>query len=239
VKRRVALFVTCLVDQLRPEVGHAAAAVLRRAGCEVSFDPRQTCCAQPAFNAGFRAEATRVARHLIGVLESAEAVVVPSGSCTAMIHRLPELFADDEAWHARAERLAARTHELSAFLVRELGVQDLGARWEGRVAWHDACHGLRELGLAREPRQLLGAVRGLELIELPNADACCGFGGTFAVDFPDISSAILERKLETLGAGSVDAISSLDASCLLQIGGALKRLGSPVRPLHLAEILAS
>jgi L-lactate dehydrogenase complex protein LldE len=238
MKRRVGLFVTCLVDQLRPEVGLATAAVLERAGCEVVFDARQTCCAQPAFNSGFRDEARGVARHFVEVFEGAEAVVVPSGSCTAMVHRLPELFEGEPGWRARAERVAARTHELAGYLVRELGVTDLGARFEGRVAWHDACHGLRELGLRSEPRALLDHVRGLERVEMKGAEFCCGFGGTFAVKFPELSTAILDHKLAQLAEARVDAVASLDASCLLQIAGRLARAGSSVRTLHLSEILA-
>ncbi len=198
---RVTLFVTCLVDQLAPEVGLAAAEVLRRAGCEVLFEERALCCSQPAFNSGFRAEAAAVARHLVGVLEGAEAVVAPSGSCTAMIRRLPELLAADARWHERARKLAARTHELSEFLVRVLGAGDLGARFPGRVAWHDACHGLRELGLREEPRRLLREVRELELVEFANAEACCGFGGTFAVHFPELSTAILDPSSRSSRAG--------------------------------------
>jgi L-lactate dehydrogenase complex protein LldE len=239
VKRRVSLFVTCLVDQLRPEVGLATARVLERAGCEVEFDARQTCCSQPAFNAGFRADAARVARHFVEVFERADAIVVPSGSCTAMVHRLAGLLAGDARWGERAERVAARTHELTAFLVRELGVTELGARWSGRVAWHDACHGLRELGLREEPRALLRAVRGVELVEMQGAEACCGFGGTFSVSFPELSTAILDHKLRKLSAAQVDAVASLDASCLMQLGGRLARTGSRVRALHLAEILAA
>jgi len=238
VRRRVSLFVTCLVDQLRPEVGLATARVLERAGCEVTFDPRQTCCAQPAFNSGFREEARAVARHFVEVFEQADAVVVPSGSCTSMVHHLAELFADEPAWLERAERVAARTHELASFLVRELGLTDLGARFEGRVAWHDACHGLRDLGLRDEPRRLLASVRGLELVEMSSGDSCCGFGGTFSVKFPELSTAILDHKLARLAEAGVDAVSSLDASCLMQIAGRLARTGSRVRTLHLAEVLA-
>ena len=238
---RVSLFVTCLVDQFWPEVGTSAAEVLRRAGCEVSFDPRQTCCAQPAFNTGFRREAREVARHFLEVYddEGIEAVVLPSGSCGAMVHHMAELFADEPDWRARAERVAARSYELGSFLVRVLGVDDVGARFEGRVAWHDACHGLRDLGIRDEPRRLLAAVRGTELVEMDNADSCCGFGGTFSVKHPDISVAILDRKLEHLAEAGVDAVVSGDVSCLMQIGGRLARLGSKVRPLHLAEVLAS
>lgn len=239
MKRRVSLFVTCLVDQLRPEVGLATVRVLERVGCEVHFDPRQTCCAQPAYNSGFRPEARRVARHFVEVFEGAEAIVVPSGSCTSMVRHLPELFADEPEWRARAEGVAARTHELSGYLVRELGLTDVGARFEGRIAWHDACHGLRELGLREEPRALLAAVRGAELVEMKDAEACCGFGGTFSVTFPELSTAILDHKLAQLREARVDTLASLDASCLMQIGGRLARTGSKVRTLHLAEILAA
>jgi L-lactate dehydrogenase complex protein LldE len=239
VKRRVSLFVTCLVDQLRPEIGRASVAVLEKAGCEVEFDARQTCCGQPAFNTGFRAEARRVAAHFVEVFERAECIVVPSGSCTAMLHRLAELFPDDEQMHARAEGIAARTHELASFLVRELGLSDLGARFEGRVAWHHACHGLRELGLAAEPRALLSKVRGLELVEPPLSDACCGFGGTFSASYPELSTAMLDPKLDRLEEARVDAVSALDGSCLMQIQTRLARRGSKIRALHLAEILAS
>ena len=238
MKRRVSLFVTCLVDQLRPEIARATVRVLEKAGCEVEFDARQTCCAQPAFNAGFRADARRAARHFLDVFEDAECVVVPSGSCTAMIRRLPQLFEGDEAERARAERVAGRVHELSTFLVRELGLGDLGARFPGRVAWHHACHGLRELHLG-VPRALLERVQGLELVEPPLSDACCGFGGTFSASYPELSTAMLDPKLDRLEEARVDAVTALDGSCLMQIGTRLARRGSRIRALHLAEILAS
>lgn len=237
--RRVALFATCLGDQLWPEVVHATAAVLGRAGCAVTFDPAQTCCGQPAFNSGFQGEARKVARHFVEVFERADAIVAPSGSCTAMVHRYPQLFADEPAWKARAEAVAHKTFELSAFLVRELRVTELGAQLRARVAWHDACHGLRELGLHAEPRALLAKVQGLELVELPTGETCCGFGGTFAVKFPELSTAMLEHRLRGVDGQRVDVLSAVDSSCLMQIRGRLQRLGSPVRVLHLAEILAS
>jgi L-lactate dehydrogenase complex protein LldE len=239
VTRRVALFATCVADQLFPGVAHAAVAVLQRAGCTVTFDPAQTCCGQPAFNSGFHDEARFVARHHVAVFERADTVVAPSASCVAMVHRLPELLRAEPEWHERAERVARRTFELSAFLVRELRVTDVGARLGARVAWHDACHGLRELGLRDEPRALLRAVRGLELVELAAGDACCGFGGTFAVKFPELSTAMLDHKLGGLGPDRADVLASLDSSCLMQLQGRLRRAGSPVRTMHLAEILAS
>ncbi len=238
---RVSLFVTCLVDQFWPEVGTATVEVLRRAGCEVVFDERQTCCAQPAFNTGYRDEARAVAERFIEIYEEtdADAIVMPSGSCGAMAHHLPELFRDDAAWLPRAERVAAKTFELGSFLVRELGVEELGARFDGRVTWHDACHGLRDLGIRDEPRRLINAVEGAELVEMNAADSCCGFGGTFSVKHPDISVAILDHKLAELRDKEVDAVVSGDVSCLMQIGGRLQRQGSGIRTLHLAELLAS
>ena len=238
---KVSLFVTCLVDQLWANVGTSSVEVLRRVGCEVEFDERQTCCAQPAFNTGYRDEARAVARRFIELFEesNADAIVSPSGSCTAMVHHYPELFADDPEWLKRAQSITARTHELSSFLVRVLKVEDVGASWQGRVTWHDACHGLRDLNVKREPRRLIGNVRGTEFVELDNADSCCGFGGTFSVKYPEISLAILDQKIEAIERARVDAVVSGDASCLMQIGGRLSRKGSAVRVMHLAELLAS
>ena len=236
---RVALFVTCLVDQLWPSVGLSAVEVLRRVGCEVTFDERQTCCGQPAFNTGYRKEARRLAERFIEIFEDAEAIVSPSGSCTAMAHHFRELFQDNESWRVRAEALAAKTHEFSDFLVNVLGVEDVGASFAGRVTWHDACHALRDLNIKSEPRRLLQKVRGLEFIEMPNADACCGFGGTFSVKFPEISVAILDNKIAAIEQAGVRAVVAADASCLMQIGGRLSRLGSMVQALHLAEELAA
>jgi L-lactate dehydrogenase complex protein LldE len=240
-RMRVSLFITCLVDQFWPAVGAGAVEVLRGAGCEVVFDERQTCCGQPAFNTGYRADARRLARRFIEVFEDggADYVVSPSGSCTAMAHHFHELFADDEAWRRRAETIAARTHEFGSFLVNVLKVEDVGASFNGRVTWHDACHGLRDLGLREEPRRLLRKVRGAEFVELANADACCGFGGTFSVKYPEISVAILDNKIDAIEKAGVRAVVSGDASCLMQIGGRLTRNNSAVRALHLAELLAS
>jgi len=238
---KVSLFVTCLIDQLWPSVGTSAVEVLRRAGCEVVFDGRQTCCGQPAFNTGYRAEARRLATRFIEIFEDggADAIVSPSGSCTAMAHHFRELFAEDEAWRRRADAIAARTYEFGSFLVNVLGVDDVGASFRGRVTWHDACHGLRDLNLREEPRRLLRSVRGAEFVELTNADSCCGFGGTFSVKYPEISVAILDNKVEAIERAGVRAVVSGDASCLMQIGGRLSRNKSKVKPMHLAELLAS
>ena len=238
---KVSLFVTCLVDQLWSSVGASSVKVLRRVGCEVEFDDRQTCCAQPAFNTGYRKEAREVAKRFIEIFEegNADAIVSPSGSCTAMVHHYPELFAEDPAWLKRAQAIAEKTHELSSFLVRVLKVDDVGASWSGRVTWHDACHGLRDLNIKDEPRSLIRKVRGAEFVELDNADSCCGFGGTFSVKYPEISVAILDQKIEAIERAEVNAVVSGDASCLMQIGGRLSRIGSKVRVMHLAELLAS
>lgn len=236
---KVSLFVTCLVDQLWSSIGTSCVAVLRRAGCEVEFDDRQTCCGQPAFNTGYRDEARQVAKRFIEIFEetSAEAIVSPSGSCTAMVHHFPELFSEDPQWLGRAEAIAARTYELSSFLVRVLKIDDVGASWQGRLTWHDACHGLRDLNLKSEPRALICNVRGAEFVELENAESCCGFGGTFSVKYPEISLAILDQKIEAIERADVQAVVSGDASCLMQIGGRLSRKGSNVAVMHLAELL--
>jgi L-lactate dehydrogenase complex protein LldE len=236
---RVSIFVTCLVDQLWTSIGVSSVEVLRRLGCEVEFDQRQTCCAQPAFNTGYREEAREVAQRFIKIYEEsdAEAIVSPSGSCVAMVHHYPHLFADDPEWLPRANAIAARTHELSSFLIRVLKVEDVGASWSGKLTWHDACHGLRDLNLKHEPRTLIRNVRGAEFVELENADACCGFGGTFSVKYPEISVAILDQKIDAIERAGVDAVVSGDASCLMQIGGRLSRNGSKVRVMHLAELL--
>jgi L-lactate dehydrogenase complex protein LldE len=220
-------------------VGTSCVAVLRRAGCEVEFDERQTCCGQPAFNTGYRAEARQVAKRLIEIFEEskADAIVSPSGSCTAMVHHFAELFADDPQWLARARSLKSRTHELSSFLVRVLEIEDVGATWNGSLTWHDACHGLRDLNLKNEPRRLIRNVRGAEFVEIENAETCCGFGGTFSVKYPEISVAILDHKIEAIERAGVDAVVSSDVSCLMQIGGRLSRKGSSVRVMHLAELL--
>ncbi len=235
---RVALFATCLVDQLRPQVGLATVRVLEKAGVEVDFDPRQTCCSQPAFNSGYRDEARSVARHFLDVFGQADAIVSPSGSCTAMVRHLKELFPEGSGEHELATSIATRTHELASFLVRELGIDDLGARFDGTLTWHDACHGLRDLGLKDEPRRLLSKVEGARFVEMEAADTCCGFGGTFSVKYPEISVAILDRKLERLRSMEVDAIVSSDASCLMQLSGRLTRTLSPLRTLHIAQVLA-
>ena len=238
---KVSLFITCLVDQLCPQVGVAAVKVLRRSGCEVVFDERQTCCGQPAFNTGYRKEARKFAEKFVEIFEQSDAeyIVSPSGSCTAMVKHFHELFPDDKSWRERCEKIAAKTYEFSSFLVNVLKIETTNAKFSGKLTWHDACHGLRDLNIRREPRKLLKAVENAEFIELQGADVCCGFGGTFSVKFPEISAAILDNKIEAIENSGADAVVSCDASCLMQIGGRLSRINSKVKPLHIAEILAS
>lgn len=239
------------MDQLFPQVGLDAARVLRHLGCAVEFRREQTCCGQPAFNSGYWNEAKPLARRFLDVFADAEAIVCPSGSCATMARVFyPELFAPrahgvagpaadaGAADRARAQALAPRIFEFSDFLVRHLGAADLGAQFPHRVAFHDACHALRELGVKQQPRTLLRAVRGLDLVELPDAEECCGFGGTFAVKMGAISAGIGARKCDEIEAAGVDWIVSCDASCLMQIEGLLRRRGSRARALHIASLLA-
>jgi L-lactate dehydrogenase complex protein LldE len=238
---KVALFVTCLVDQLCPNVGMATVEVLERAGCDVTFDERQTCCGQPAFNTGYRKEAREFAKRFIEIFETsdAEAIVIPSGSCTAMVKHFHEVFEDDAELRERADRIAAKTHELTSFLINVLGVVNVSAVSNTKATWHDACHGLRDLGVHDEPRLLLKNVEGLEFVELKNADVCCGFGGTFSVKYPEISAGILDNKIEMIEESGADTVVACDASCLMQIAGRLSRIGSKIQTKHIAEILAS
>jgi L-lactate dehydrogenase complex protein LldE len=234
----VQLLITCLADQLAPEVGEATVRLLERLGHRVHFPEAQTCCGQPAFNDGFPDEAATLAARTVEIFSGTAPVVVPSGSCATMIrHFYPGLL--EHGPHAEATRaLAARTFELSEFLVRVLGRTDVGARWPGRVTYHDSCHLLRELGIRDEPRRLLAGVADLELVEMAYPDHCCGFGGAFAVKFPEVSSAILDPKVECIIASGADAVVANDTGCLLQIAGALRRRGSAIRTLHIAEVLA-
>jgi len=229
-----------MVDQLMPKVGMAMAEVLERLGYQVDFPEDQTCCGQPAFNSGYWAEARTVARHFLKTFASADAVVVPSGSCTAMIaHHFADLFHKEPETLARVHALEQRVWEFSTFLTRVAGVEDVGARFDDVVTFHDGCHGLRELGVRDEPRRLLAHVRGLELREMLPAEECCGFGGTFAVKFAELSGAMARTKLEAIRRSGARTVVSLDPSCLLQIQGVLSRAGSQVRTMHLAEVLAS
>ena len=244
--RRVGLFVTCLVDLYRPSTGFAAVRLLESAGCEVEVPPGQTCCGQPAFNNGDLATTRAIARSIIESFEGFDYVVAPSGSCAGMLRRhLPELFADDAAWRERAERLAARAHELTSFLVDVCGTAAVD-RLRGTAAprgirtatYHDSCSGLRELGVREQPRRLLSVVDGLDLVEMRDAEVCCGFGGTFCVKYPGISGRMVSEKVENIAAAGADAVFAGDIGCLLNIAGRLGREGRSVRVFHVAEVLA-
>ena len=235
---RVSLFVTCLVDLLYPGVGESSVALLRDSGVDVDVPASQTCCGQPAFNSGFTDDARRVASNLLDAFEEAETVVAPSGSCTAMVRSYyPHLFhgTKDEA---RARALAARTYELTEFLVDVLGMDRLEGRWKGRVTYHDACHGLRELGLAGQGRRLLSGIEGLELAEMAWPDRCCGFGGTFSVRMPDVATAMADDKLAQGEETGASAMVTGDAGCLMHLAGRASRTGAVVRPMHVATLLA-
>jgi len=237
---RVSLFVTCMVDQLFPKVGMAMTGVLERLGYQVDFPESQTCCGQPAFNSGYREEARTVARHFLNTFEACETIVAPSGSCTAMVtHHFAELFHKEPDTLARVHNLEKRVYEFSTFLTEVAGVEDVGARMDGIVTFHDGCHALRELGIKSAPRRLLAHVRGLELREMTPAEECCGFGGTFSVKFAELSGAMARTKIEAIQRTGAGTVVSLDPSCLMQIQGALSRAGSPIRTMHLAEVLAS
>jgi len=237
---RVALFVTCMVDQLFPKVGIAMADVLERLGYQVDFPEQQTCCGQPAFNSGYRAEARTVARHFLKTFEGHERIVVPSGSCTSMVsHHYADLFEKEPETLARVHALEKRVFEFSAFLTEVAQVEDVGARFDGVVTFHDGCHALRELGIRSGPRRLLANVRGLELREMLPAEECCGFGGTFSVKFPELSGAMARTKIDAILKTGAGTVVSLDPSCLMQIQGVLSRMGSPIQTMHLAEVLAS
>jgi L-lactate dehydrogenase complex protein LldE len=234
---RVGLFVTCLVDLIRPSVGFAAVKLLEEAGCRVDV-PVQTCCGQPAFNAGDRGTARDLAERTIASFRGYDYVVAPSGSCAGMVRHFPELFADDPNWLPRANELAGRTYELTSFLVDVLGVTGVDATFAGTVTYHDSCSGLRELGVRRQPRQLLASVQGLELVELQDSDVCCGFGGTFSVKYSDISGAIVGEKAGNIVASGAPTVLAGDLGCLMNMAGKLSRDGRPIAVRHVAEVLA-
>jgi L-lactate dehydrogenase complex protein LldE len=236
---RVALFVTCLVDLFRPAVGFAAVRLLEDAGCAVAVPRAQTCCGQPAYNQGDRADAADLARRTMDALQGYDYVVVPSGSCAGMLKQhYPELFPEGSYEGQRARELAGRTHELVSFLTDVMGVVGVDAECQARVTYHDACSGLRELGIKEQPRVLLRSVRGLELVELADAEVCCGFGGTFCVKYPEISGRMVDDKAADIAATGAGLVLAGDLGCLMNIAGRLSRLGLPVEVRHVAEILA-
>lgn len=236
---RVALFVSCLVDLFRPSVGFAAVKLLEAAGCMVEVPRAQTCCGQPAYNQGDRADACDLARRTIDTLRGYDYVVVPSGSCAGMLKRhYPELFPEGSDDDARARELAGRTFELVSFLTDVMQVIGVDAEFPARVTYHDACAGLRELGIKQQPRLLLATVRGLELAELPGAEVCCGFGGTFCVKYPAISTKMVDDKAAEIVSTGAEVVLAGDLGCLMNIAGRLSRLGCAIEVRHVAEVLA-
>jgi len=236
---RVALFVTCLVDLFRPSVGFAAVKLLRAAGCRVCVPQAQTCCGQPAYNSGDRADAKRIARQVIDTFDSFDYVVVPSGSCGGTIARhYPELFAEDPDLAGRAQDLAGRTHELVSFLVDVMGMAAVTASYPASATYHDSCAGLRELGIKGQARTLLDSVEGLTLRDLPDSEVCCGFGGTFCVKYPEISNHMVSDKVDAIVSTGADTLLAGDLGCLMNIAGKLQRRGSRVHVRHVAEVLA-
>jgi L-lactate dehydrogenase complex protein LldE len=236
--KSVGLFVTCLVDLIRPSVGFAAVKLLEAAGCTVGV-PVQSCCGQPAFNSGDRTTTRAIAEQVIAAFEPFDYVVAPSGSCAGMLKmHYPELFDGDAAWAARVSAFCAKTYELVSFLTDVMKVGRVDARFDGAVTYHDSCSGLRELGIATQPRRLLAGVDGLTLKEMTDADVCCGFGGTFCVKYPDISNAIVGKKTECIAASGAETLLAGDLGCLMNMAGKLQREGRSIKVRHVAEVLA-
>lgn len=236
---RVTLFVQCLIDGIYPGVAEAVVTILRRLNLSLDYPIEQTCCGQPAFNAGYWSEARAAARRFVEIFEAAEAIVCPSGSCVAMVrNHYPDLFRDEPHWLARAQAIGAKTFELTQYLVDILGVEDIGAAYNGRVTYHDSCHLLRHLGIAEQPRKLLRHVRGLDLVEMKDSDYCCGFGGSFSIKYAAISTALVDEKVRNIVDSGADTVTGCDMGCLMNIQGRLSRKGIPVRSLHIAQILA-
>lgn len=237
----VQLFVTCLIDSFYPQTGEAVVNILRRLGMDVEFPPAQTCCGQPNFNAGLRAEARPIAEHTINVFEKTNGdIVIPSGSCAHMIkHGYLELFAGDPLWLPRAQALASRVYEFTEYLVDKLGVTDVGAYWDGLLAYHPSCHTLRGMKIDRQPRALLAQVRGATVVDLPHAEECCGFGGIFSMEHPELSAEWLKRKIANLETSQAPTLVVSDSGCRMHIAGGLHRQKKPQRVMHIAEVLAN
>jgi L-lactate dehydrogenase complex protein LldE len=235
----VGVFVTCLVDLMRPNVGFAAVRLLEDAGCEVEVPELQTCCGQPAYNSGDFGSTQSIARQVIAAFEDYDYLVAPSGSCAGMIkEHYPALFATDAGWRNRAERLAERSHELVSFLHDVLGIDTLDADHRGSATYHDSCSGLRELGIHEQPRALLAKVTGLELREMSDSNVCCGFGGTFCVKYPKISEHLVSDKVSNIAETGAEMLLGGDLGCLLNIAGRIKREDGATKVFHVAEVLA-
>lgn len=239
IVNEVQLFITCLIDSFYPQTGEAILSILRRLGLNVHFPPGQTCCGQPPFNAGLRVEARPIVEHTIRVFESTQGgIIIPSGSCAHMIqHGYPELFANDPVWLPRARALGNRVYEFTEYLVDKLGVTDLGAHWDGVLTYHPSCHTLRGMNIDRQPRALLANVEGAQIVELPHAEECCGFGGIFSIEHPELSAEWLKRKIGNLETTQSPTLVVTEAGCLMHIAGGLHRQKKKQRVVHIAEVL--
>ena len=235
---RVGLFVTCLVDFFRPEVGFATVNLLESAGCHVDVPEAQTCCGQPAYNSGDLDDTRAIARQVIETFSAYDYVVVPSGSCAGQLHKYPELFAEDDDWHRRARDLVGRTWGLLSFLTDVLAIDPPETPARGCFTYHDSCSGLRQLGIHGQPRQLLAGSPDIELREMDDSTVCCGFGGTFCVKYPEISERMVDEKIRNITATGADTLLGGDLGCLMNIAGRLQRQGKPVAVRHAAEVLA-
>ncbi|WP_348622266.1 (Fe-S)-binding protein [Paenibacillus polymyxa] len=234
---KVSLFITCLSDAIYPKVGEAMARLLARYGVQLDFPKVQTCCGQPSYNSGYWDETRAAAKTILKAFNDSDFVVSPSGSCTYMIHHYPELFKDEPEWLDSARRLEQKTYEFTQFMVQVLDVTDVGASFPHKVTYHPSCHGTRLLGVKEEPMKLLGSVKGLQLVPLPFAEDCCGFGGTFAVKMPDISGAMVTEKVDHIRETEAEVLVGLDMACLMNIAGNIRYREEPVRVMHLAELL--
>lgn len=236
---KVSLFATCLIDLFYTNAGKATVELLERLGCEIDFPEAQTCCGQPAYNSGYVKEAKEAMKHMIRTFEHADYVVTPSGSCATMLKEYPRVFQGDREWESKAKALADKTYELTQFIVDVLKVEDVGAKFQGRATYHTSCHMTRLLGVKEAPFKLLKNVKGLELVPLPNAHQCCGFGGTFSVKMGPISEQMVDEKIEHIEEVNADYLIGADCGCLMNIGGRIERQGKPIKVMHIAEVLNS
>jgi L-lactate dehydrogenase complex protein LldE len=235
---RISLFVQCLVDAIYPDVAEAMVRIFERLGISVTIPVDQTCCGQMAYNSGYYREAKVAARRFIRIFENAEVIVAPSGSCVNMVsHHYPELFKDESQWLKRAKRISGMTFELSQFLVDVLGVEDVGARYDGTLTYHDSCHLLRNLKIKEQPRKLIQNVKGATFLEMKDSDRCCGFGGTFSFKYPEISTAMLEDKVQHIVDSGADGVVGCDVGCLMNMEGMIHRKGLPLKTIHMAQLL--
>jgi L-lactate dehydrogenase complex protein LldE len=239
-QKKITLFVQCIVDSIHPEVGDALVNIFHELGVEIDCPTDQTCCGQPAFNSGYRQPAALAAKHFIQTFEGSDVIVCPSGSCVNMVrNHYPELLGDEPNWSRRAEELAGRVFELTEYLVDEAGVEDLGARYQGKITYHDSCHLLRGLRIREQPRALIRRINGAEFVEMNDSERCCGFGGAFSVKYPEISTAMVSDKVKNILDSGADTVVGCDMGCLMNISGLLSRMGSEIKVMHIAQVLAS